>query len=590
MEEKYKSIIETCNEQISSYNRKANIVGIVKLLLVALLLYSGYKLYNVGMVIGWLLLFCVGLILFVAFSVWHNQIFEQISYEKGIGKIAGDNLKRLSGEWRGFEDVGEEYRDQNHSYAMDLDIVGKNSLFQFLNSTNTYYGRKIFAKDLLDADYSVDEIKERQKAIGELSKDYDWTSNVEYFFSKIGVDDTFLKLLSEMKTAEQFSKVRWLKGLFRIFRFLTVIAFLYVIIRGTEKGTLFLTGMLLLQLICWIIGGHKTKKYLGSLKGMSYKLSPYNDVICEVMEREFTCDALKDMKAKLGQAQRAIAQLTRISENIKHCNNEIANFLLNVLFLWDYKNVFDYEKWRQQYADDVEIWFMELGKLESLISFTNLVRNCSHVCVPNLSSEKKYLKVKHMGHPLISNKERVCNDFTMENEIVMISGSNMSGKSTFMRTVGINLVLANAGSFVCAKEMEYSLVRVMTSMRIVDYTTEGISTFYSELLRIKEIVDAAGKDNNVLFLIDEIFRGTNSVDRLKGAEGVIERLQTLGSCGFLTTHDLELCKMEKAENNIVNYSFYESYKEDEMYFDYKIKKGIAKTTNAEFLLKKVGIL
>lgn len=159
-----------------------------------------------------------------------------------------------------------------------------------------------------------------------------------------------------------------------------------------------------------------------------------------------------------------------------------------------------------------------------------------------------------------------------------------------MRTIGINLVLAKAGSYVCAEKMECPHMDIMTSMRITDRTTDGISTFYSELLRIKKIIETAEQNKNVLFLIDEIFRGTNSVERRLGAEGVLERLLSLGVCGFITTHDLEICKLEKTIPAIVNYSFCEDYTEDEMYFDYRIKTGTSTTRNAEFLLKMVGIL
>jgi len=166
----------------------------------------------------------------------------------------------------------------------------------------------------------------------------------------------------------------------------------------------------------------------------------------------------------------------------------------------------------------------------------------------------------------------------------------MSGKTTFMRTVGINMILASTGSYVCADLMTFSMMKVMTSMRIADALTEEISTFYAELKRIKEIIDAAQVNENLLFLIDEIFRGTNSVDRLKGAEGVLQKLHILGICGIITTHDLEVCKLESAYRRIKNYYFNEQYSNNDIIFDYKMKKGVSKTTNAQYLLKKVGII
>ena len=284
-----------------------------------------------------------------------------------------------------------------------------------------------------------------------------------------------------------------------------------------------------------------------------------------------------------------IRQLTSISSHMKYMANPIAGFLLNAVLLWDYKNAFDFQKWKQRYGGKAKEWFTAAGEFESFLSFAGLARTCDTVCLPVISEKDTKISAVQIGHPLLANRERVCNDFEMPHSIIIISGSNMSGKSTFMRTAGINLVLARAGSYVCAEYMCCPVLRIVTSMRIADRTTEGISTFYSELLRIRKMIDCAAEYKNVLFLIDEIFRGTNSVDRQKGAEGVLKRLHELGACGMITTHDLEICNLAD-ETEIINYSFYEEYEGDEMYFDYQIKKGVSKTRNAEFLLKKIGIL
>ena len=231
-----------------------------------------------------------------------------------------------------------------------------------------------------------------------------------------------------------------------------------------------------------------------------------------------------------------------------------------------------------------------LGAFESLISFANLPRVCSNTAIPSCTEEKNYFEAKNLGHPLILNESRVSNDFKSNNNVFIISGSNMSGKTTFMRTIGINLVLAKAGSFVCAEGLKFSNMDIVTSMRIIDDLNEGISTFYAELKRIKMIIDVAHSNENTLFLIDEIFRGTNSVDRLKGAEEVLRELCATKVSGLITTHDLQVCDLESEFSNIINLSFSESFKEDEMYFDYKLKNGKSKTTNAEYLLRKVGII
>lgn len=589
MEGKYKEIIGKCENRIAGLNKTANIIGVVKLIIFALLIYSIYQLYVTHLSLKWIAVGFIEIIVFVLACKNHNSAFDSIAYYTGLIEISENNIKRISGEWIRFQDIGEEYMDYNHRYAMDLDIVGRNSLFQFLNSTNTYHGRTRLADDLLHSRYGEKEIRERQKAVRELSDDYEWTSGVEYLFSRIGVDPFFSERLAELQKKNVFSKSRILSILLNVLRLVTCAAmFLAVFVQGSS--TRFFEGMILLQLILWMLGYCKIKAYLGYMKTIPCKFSPYNDVIDRIINKVYDCDKLNSIKIKMAEAQEGISELTRISSNINQCNNGITCFILNALFLWDYKNALDYQKWKQKYSELVETWFLTLGELESLISFTNLSRNCDTVCIPTITNQNKHLYAKQIGHPLIRNGARVCNDFKMGNDIVIISGSNMSGKSTFMRAIGINAVLANAGSYVCAEQMECSLFNILTSMRIVDHTTEGLSTFYSELVRIKEIIGVAGNNKNTFFLIDEIFRGTNSVDRLKGAEGVLKKLNALKACGLITTHDLEICRLEKEYGGILNYSFYEEYRDDEIYFDYKIKRGVSKTRNAEFLLKKVGIL
>ncbi len=248
------------------------------------------------------------------------------------------------------------------------------------------------------------------------------------------------------------------------------------------------------------------------------------------------------------------------------------------------------DEWKRKYADISEQWFLALGDLESLMSFANLARVCNNITLPIVLSKNKAIQANKMGQPLLTNDNRINNDIAFNNSIFIISGSNMSGKTTFMRTVGINLVLAQCGSFVCAEQMSFSPMKIMTSMRIADDLNEGISTFYAELNRIKGIIELASKQSDMLFLIDEIFRGTNSVDRLSGAKAVISKLNDSGVVGIITTHDLELCELTSQFMRIKNFSFSEYYQDKKIHFDYKIKMGKSCTTNAKYLMELVGII
>lgn len=589
MEQIYRDVVQKKEAELCAWNKKSNIMGSVKLVLFfacavifIMLWLDPFSIVRGAAACSSLLLF------FISFHI-HERILRRIDVIRGLCGVAANDVKRISGTWSTFPDTGEEYADSGHAYATDLDIVGERSLFQFINRTNTYHGRKSLAKALLHSEYSVEQIRKRQKAVEELREDYEWAAYLEYLFSTIGVDDNFPQMLSEVQNEERFITFQFANPLTWLLRIVTCAAALSALFLKSNRCFFILGMLLLLQLSLGGIGTYRIKKYLRYTKTIAGRMAPYNLILQEIASRKFSSVLLTDIQSCLSEAMEGIRQLTSISSHMKYMANPIAGFLLNAVLLWDYKNAFDFQKWKQRYGGKAKEWFTAAGEFESFLSFAGLARTCDTVCLPVISEKDTKISAVQIGHPLLANRERVCNDFEMPHSIIIISGSNMSGKSTFMRTAGINLVLARAGSYVCAEYMCCPVLRIVTSMRIADRTTEGISTFYSELLRIRKMIDCAAEYKNVLFLIDEIFRGTNSVDRQKGAEGVLKRLHELGACGMITTHDLEICNLAD-ETEIINYSFYEEYEGDEMYFDYQIKKGVLKTRNAEFLLKKIGIL
>jgi DNA mismatch repair ATPase MutS len=288
-------------------------------------------------------------------------------------------------------------------------------------------------------------------------------------------------------------------------------------------------------------------------------------------------------------AAQAIKELSKITDRASVRSNPIVYFVLNTLLLWDFECAFLFEDWKRKYAPQCEKWFLALGELESLSCFATLRNVCDHTCYPRMLACRG-VEAEALGHPLIPNTVRVTNPLRLQNNILIISGSNMSGKTTYLRTAGINLVLARAGGPVCAKDMVFSDLHIFTSMRVTDDLNDGISTFYAELKRIKKILDAAKSNRNTVFLIDEIFRGTNSVDRLSGARTVITKLSQIGVSGMITTHDLELCDLQEDVPEIQNYSFSEYYENGHIFYDYKMRPGKSKTTNAKYLMELLEIL
>lgn len=590
MESIFNDDIKKRKDNIVGYNKTANIITVIKMFLFILICYNIYKIYVNQYPLKLILVLIVEVIFFIIASLAHKTIYDQIHKEEGVIKIDESNIKRIRGEWSNFPDIGEEFIDYDHDYATDLDIVGNKSLFQMINSTGTYYGRRRFVKDLLNPTFSDKELEKRHEAITELSNNYSFCAETEYDFSLVGIDEDFPILISQLQDKKRFIKNSYLKLLFKISSIITCLTLLYSIFTKSTLSFIILNCLIIFQLLLWIIGYLKANHYVGTLKKLAPKISRYDNVIDNITKMEFTTNKLDEIVKNLEIAKIGVKQLSKIASNINQRNNGVMCIILNSLLLWDYKNAINLDNWKMKYSDSVENWFYTLGELESLISFANLPRICSNMSLPTFTEKNNIIDSKNMGHPLINNEKRVCNDFKLDNNIYIISGSNMSGKTTFMRTVGINMVLARAGSYVCADSMLSSKMNIITSMRIRDDLNEGISTFYAELKRIKKIIDQSHSDPYTLFLIDEIFRGTNSVDRLKGAEGVLKELCKSHVSGMITTHDLEVCNLEDENPNIINYSFNEHYVDSEIYFDYKIKNGRSLTTNAEYLLRKVGIL
>lgn len=590
MDKKFKDDINKRKENLIQLNKKANLITIFRLILFVLICYHGYKIYVNHYSSKFILMLIIEVILFIIGIFLHKITYDKVHKEEGIIKIDEKNIMRINGEWFNFEDIGEEFINYDHNYGTDLDIVGKNSLFQMINSTGTYYGRNKFAKDLLSPDFSHEELKKRHEAIKELSENYNFAVENEYNFSLVGVDNNFPNLILELENKKRFIKSKLLKVLFKITSLVTTLSLLYSLISQNTYSFLITNCFIIIQLFLWIVGYLQANAYVGVMKKLAPKISKYDEVISHIVNNELKSDKLCKIKKSMEKAKVGINELSKIASNINQRNNGAMCIILNTLFLWDYKNAIDLDNWKQKYSHEVKDWFETLGEVESLISFANLPRVCTNMSLPTMTNENNKINSTNLGHPLINNKSRVCNDFILDNNIYIISGSNMSGKTTFMRTVGINMVLASAGSYVCASNMTFSKMKIVTSMRIRDDLSDGISTFYAELKRIKKIIDLSKENPHTLFLIDEIFRGTNSVDRLKGAEGVLKELCKIGVSGMITTHDLEVCNLETENSHILNCSFNEHYENNEIYFDYKLKKGKSQTTNAEYLLRKIGIL
>lgn len=592
MRDKFSEIIDSQNAQIKKHDVPFTALGFIKLaLLVALCVFLYYLIS--GRTSDFLLtLTGINFAVLTAIWIYHVLLHRKIKRCQSKLALTKRYLSRISGKWTAFTDCGEEFTDADHPFSSDLDIVGKKSLFQLLNVTKTYFGRNAFKEALTHPDFSASEILKRQAAVHELSADAEFLVNTEYVFSKIGLKKTDASLVGAVSTNAPFMGSPILRFLVRILPIFTCAAILTVLIFQISDFYFPALIVAFAQTGIWIAGLFRTSAYLKPVDDISNDLGAYSEAITYLRGCDFKSELLRDMinslSGKENSAAVAIRSLSRIMAMVSVKNHFLVGAILNILLLWDFRTAIALENWRRQYSQLAEGWFKAIGEFESLMCLAVFPNVVSKACLPEIAAGQA-IKASEIGHPLIPNETRVVNDFDSTGQIFIISGSNMSGKTTFLRTVGVNTVLAQAGGFVCAGSMVASAKKIMTSMRIADDLTDGVSTFYAELKRIRGIVESA-KNGEILFLIDEIFRGTNSVDRLSGGETVISRLHKLGAAGFITTHDLDLCELEKTISGIRNYSFSEYYSDGKICFDYKISEGKSKTTNARYIMEMVGLI
>jgi DNA mismatch repair ATPase MutS len=309
-----------------------------------------------------------------------------------------------------------------------------------------------------------------------------------------------------------------------------------------------------------------------------------------IEQEEFNSRHLQDLKRRLinDQGQTAgeqISKLVKISEAIANRYNQLYIFF-NIFLLLDYQFMFALERWKEQSGKNLHIWLNIIAEFEALSSLAVLQHDFPEWTTPELFEDGTIFNASEMGHPLLMNSG-VPNNLKFEDpkNILLITGSNMSGKSTLLRTVGINLVLAYAGGNVCAKTFKCSFMDIYTCMRVSDNLEKNISSFYAELLRIKMIIKAVEEGKIIFFLLDEIFKGNNSIDRHTGARMLIKKLSKANLLGLVSTHDLELGGLEEENHKIKNYHFQEYYENDKICFDYKLSPGVSQTRNAVFLMK-----
>ncbi len=533
-------------------------------------------------------------ILFIFLAFKHNKIKHNKIRCSTLFDINENCLKRYNNTWKDFSDSGEDFSDENHNYSKDLDIFGENSLFQWINTCITYIGRQKFKDALSSPKYNIEEIYKRQEAIKEIASNIGWKQRfqAEAILSE-NKNHNPEELFQWAEYKNEFFLKSWVIAIIRVLPIITISLLLssFVLTEVPYKiGLIAVT----LQIILLTIGYKEINNNLETVYKYKDSIFIFNNLLMHIEKKNFKSEYLKNLSKSLinKQGLNASFQIKKLANlvNLVSDRRNMYYIPINILTLWDYQCLINLQRFKKASGPLLKNWLEVIGEMESLNSLSTIAYEHSEWTMPKLQAGPPIYNALNLGHPLLSSK-RIYNDIHIEKSqnILLITGSNMSGKSTLLRTTGINLVLAYAGAPVCADNFYCSIMDIYTCMRTNDNLEKNISSFYAELLRIKTLVSATENKAPIFFLLDEIFKGTNSIDRHTGATVLVTKLSNENALGFVSTHDLELGDIEKHNKKVKNYHLKEYYKDDKLYFDYKLRTGVSTTRNALYLMKMAGL-
>ena len=588
----YQDRLSSLQSQQKKLQQKKSMFGVLRLGSIAAIIAAFYFLWSFGMiyVVSTVVLLLIIFIRLVYKDLANKDAIKHLGHLIEINK---DEIRATEGEYFQFAD-GAMYLPKEHFYAADMDIFGHASLYQLLNRTGSDMGAAQLADWLLNPAKQA-AIIERQSAIKELTNKMNWRQDIQAYGRETNIRrSTFEKLMVwvyEPTLFLQFTHWRWLR--------IVLPAIILSVVTAAIAEWIPLNVMYIFLLLYATIA-FQINKIISPLHDKLSKIVDELDALflsITLIEKEKFGSVLatrlqQNFISNNETASAKIKKLKKILDRLDIRYNIVLSAPLNLLLLWNLQQALDLEKWKKQYAADLQNWFNTLGVFETLNSFAAFHFNNPEYCFPVLEEKHFFIEAVKLGHPLINKNKRVNNFIEIDDrgKLFLVTGSNMAGKSTYLRSVGINIVLAMAGAPVCADSFRLSPVQLISSMRIADNLEESTSTFYAELKKLKTVIDSVNADEKVFILLDEILRGTNSLDRHTGSEALIKQLIRHKAAGIIATHDLALAEMKTSfPDNILNYHFDVQVNNEELYFDYKLKPGVCNSLNASILMKKIGI-
>ena len=574
-------------EQIGKKLRsQLKFLGLLRISLFSLLVISSY--YLIPHITALLIVLGIGSILFVFLVLKYQQLQKDRKLTGHLLALNQKEIQALKGEFHLFPSGGE-FSDPNHSFSNDIDLFGKGSFFQFLNRTATFSGKSKLASILLEN--NIEQIEQKQAVIKELAPKVSWRQNFIANACMVKNETDPEHVIDWIKSHNVFLP-GYMKTLVPVFSALSLI---FVFITALSMASFFLLVLwFFLGLIVTLPFFKKINTVYGAAGKIKNTFKQYEALLSQIESLEINAVLAKQQQSRIHsseiKASEIFKEFSKILDAFDQRNNMLFGILGNGFLLWDIKNTILIDKWVTKYKDQVDQWFEVIAYFDTQISFSNYVFNHPDHNFSEIVEKNQFLEARELGHPLLPVKHRVSNDYCINvKEFHIITGANMAGKSTFLRTVSLAIVMTNIGLPVCAKVMSYSPVKLITSMRTSDSLTDDSSYFYAEIKRLRFIIEAI-KNESYFIILDEILKGTNSKDKALGSIKFLEKLVDSGSQGIIATHDLSLCEIEKKFSQIKNKYFDARIRNEELFFDYKLKEGVCKTMNASFLLKKMEII
>lgn len=589
----YQQIIQNAELELQSARKRIYYISLLRLVLFVGAIAGAITFWTDG----WLYISVFAILPFILF-VWlvkrHNFWFHRKDFLKKKIVINEQELRAIQYDFSGFED-GEEYIDPGHLYTFDLDVFGEHSLFQYINRTSTPVGKQHLADWFNRHLENKEAIEQRQEAIRELSTELEYRQQIRLLgllYKGKPADTTEIKEWADSPSYyRKHALLRIIPVTVSIINLVCISLAFLGILPASAAGGVFISFVIFSSIFSK--GITKLQTTYGEKLQI---LSTYADQILLTEKKEMHSPILQQLKAELTSqnqtASQAVRQLSKLMNALDQRSNLLMSTILNGLIFWELRQVMRIEQWKDTHANDLPRWIETIGEIDAYCSLATFTYNHPEYIYPKVYSQSFHLQAKGLGHPLMNRNKCVRNGIDIDKRpfFIIITGANMAGKSTYLRTVGINYLLACIGAPVWAEQMEIYPARLITSLRTSDSLTDNESYFFAELKRLKLIIDKLEAGEELFIILDEILKGTNSMDKQKGSFALIKQFMNMNANGIIATHDLLLGTLiDSFPQNIRNYCFEADITNNELTFSYQMRDGVAQNMNACFLMKKMGI-